>query len=352
MDNNTSQENIRYINQEQPKIPVKLPMEFNNYPMPKRSETMAEKNLGPEDFPIKKFKYIDTKRTFSLSNYNLDIEGACPRKYGVFHQKKHYGLTNLDIEKSSPSPLYKFINKKDFTNTNKDIEGTIPRGHHSIVTNRHLDPLCPKYDFPGYKEKFPAPETDMKFIRDSIDVKDIPGAQSNCGRKMHIQTRNLLDKFRRERDDELFVSHRKLYKGNKESDSLNFKDVYGAKEFSKRRTNPLDPRYKLDDVEGKKVVDYADIDGSHPVVFSKFNFSKVNKGNNTDDIVGAQPDTKSAFAKFKIKHKRPLKYISEDIIGAHSGTLKKGIITKRCLNPLTPKIPIFGLERGVFRDWI
>ena len=59
---------------------------------------MANRSLDEKDFPIKKFKQLDTKRDFSLNNYALDIEGAAPRSNSIFTNKKDYTLDNLDIE--------------------------------------------------------------------------------------------------------------------------------------------------------------------------------------------------------------------------------------------------------------
>ena len=335
----------------------RYPMEFNNYPMPTRAETMSNRPLDSKDFPIRKFKQLDTKRDFSLNNYALDIEGAAPRSNSIFTNKKDFTLDNLDIENSSPKKsIPENVNKPNFNLSNRDIEGSLPRGHHCFVSSRHVDPLNPVYPLPSCGEKFPLEVP--KFIRDTLDVRDISGAKAKI-RKDSPSEYNYMDIYRRNRDDEILLSHKKLYKGNKNKlyNSLDFRDVYKIPPFSNRHTNPLEPRYVYDTkmtevkytsgkVEPKL---YGEIEGNRPVVFSKFHNERYGKGLKTDDIIGAQPDTKSSYAKFEMKFKRPLKYSAEDIIGAHHDTLMKSMVTNRHTNPLMPDYKYLG-DKGMNFD--
>ena len=355
-DNNLPSPHLESPLEKTPQQP-KLPIEFNNYPMPKRAETLSNCPLNAKDFPIKKFKQLDTKRDFSLNNYALDIEGAAPRSNSIFTNKKDYTLDNLDIENSSPKKsIPENVNKPNFNLSNRDIEGSLPRGHHCFVSSRHVDPLNPVYPLPSCGEKYPLEVP--KFIRDTLNVKDISGAKAKI-RKNSPPEHNYMDIYRRTRDDDILLSHKKLYKGNKNKlyNSLDFRDVYKDPPFSNRHTNPLEPRYvydtkmsEINTTSGKKEPKlYGEIEGNKPVVFSKFNNERYGKGMKTSDIIGAQPSTKSAYAKFEMKHKRPLKYSAEDIVGAHHDTLKKSMITKRNTNPLMPNYQLLG-ERGIGFD--
>ena len=67
--------------------------------------------MTQRDFPLKKFKQLQTNRNWSINLYNLDIEGSSPRKFGAFHQKIDYTNKNDDIEKSSPKKLVLDLNK-------------------------------------------------------------------------------------------------------------------------------------------------------------------------------------------------------------------------------------------------
>ena len=58
-----------------------------NYKSLNRKDLIINRNLDNSDFPIRKFKQLDTKRDFSLNNYVLDIKGAFPRRYGFYSKK-------------------------------------------------------------------------------------------------------------------------------------------------------------------------------------------------------------------------------------------------------------------------
>ena len=338
-----------------------LPMEFNFYPMPNRKDSMSHRCLDETDFPKRKFKQLSTKRDFSLNNYSLDIEGASPRSNSIFTNKIDYSLKNEDIEKTSPKRIIpEKTNKPNFNLSNKDIEGTEPRGHHCFNTSRHVAPLNPKYPLPSCPNKFPPPVP--MFLRDTLNVRDIPGATVKKNLVYNESDHNYMDVYRSNRDDHILLSHKKLYKGNKYKfyNSLDFRDVYTNKPYSKRHTNPLEPKYKYDyhmtevnknvynKTSGESLV-YGEIEGNRPVVFSKYNNERYGKGMKTDDIPGAQPSTTSSYAKFELKYKHPLKYSAEDIVGAHHDTINKSITTKRNTNPLDPKYTFLG-DKGIEFD--
>ena len=332
---------------------INLPMEFNNYPMPNKKDSMSNRCLDETDFPKRKFKQLSTKRDFSLNNYSLDIEGAAPRSNSIFINKTDFTLTNQDIEKSTPKKIIpEQSNKPNYILSNRDIEGSLPRGHHVFKTSRHCDPLNPVYPLPSAGVKFP-PEI-PKFLRNTLDIRDIPGAIPKENKLNICETEhNYMDVYRRNRDDDILLDHRKLYKGNKNKlyNSLDFRDVYKDPPFSNRHTNPLEPKYKYDykmteiNNNGKNSIDslvYGEIEGNRPVVFSKYNNERYGKGMKTSDIQGAQPNTTSTYAKFINKHKHPLKYSAEDIVGAHHDTLLKSMVTKRNTNPLEPNYKFLG----------
>ena len=332
---------------------INLPMEFNYYPMPNRKDSMTNRNLDENDFPKRKFKQLSTKRDFSLNNYSLDIEGAAPRSNSIYTNKIDFTLKNQDIEKSTPKNLIPDkTNRPNFNLNNKDIEGTLPRGHHCFKTSRHCDPLNPEYPLPSTGVRFPLEIP--KFMRNTLDVSDIPGTTSNKKKiKISESEHNYMDVYRRNRDDDLLLDYKKLFKGNKNKlyNSLEYRDVYTNPPFSNRHTNPLEPKYKYDyqmteiNKNSTNKIDslvYGEIEGNRPVVFSKYHNERYGKGLNTLDIPGAQSDTKSNLSKFQIKYKHPFKYSAEDIVGAHPDTLLRSIVTKRNTNPLDPKYKYLG----------
>ena len=328
---------------------ITLPLEYNNYPMPNRKDLMSQRGLDASDFPITKFKQLSTKRDFSLNNYSLDIEGSAPRSNSIFTNKIDYTLKNEDIEKSSPTNLIAdLINKPILNLNNRDIEGTIPRGHHCFKSTRHTNPLNPEYPLPSCGIKYPLEKP--KFLRDTLDIRDIPGATKNR-HKICYTEHNYIDVYNRKRDDDILISHQKLFKGNRNKlyNSMDYRDVYKRKPFSNRHTNPLEPRYNYPITEIPSL--YGEIEGNKPVVFSKFNSEKYGKGLKTNDIEGAQSNTKSSYSQFILKHKHPIKKEVEDIIGSHHGSLQKSIVTKRNTNPLEPKYKFLGDKKLEFDEY-
>ena len=84
-----------------------------NYPSLNRKDTMYLSTMTQKDFPMRKFKQLETNRNWSINLYNLDIEGSSPRKFGAFHQKIDFTNKNDDIEKSFPKRLHIKL-KKNF----------------------------------------------------------------------------------------------------------------------------------------------------------------------------------------------------------------------------------------------
>ena len=330
------------VSQQFPEKRVTINKENNyndfNYPSLNHKDIISIRNLDSNDFPIRKFKQLDTKRDFSLNNYTLDIPGAVPRRYGLYSRKPEYNNTNLDIEGSSPAKLYKKVNKPDFIYSNKDIEFSVPRGHHVFQNDRHLNPLNPEYKLPSFSE--PTIEYNQKFIRDTLNISDIEGAQTKNYYKYKFHDN--INVFNEKVDDEMIYNKIKNRKG-KNYNYLDYRDVYAKKEFSNRHINPLDPVYTLNYLNGESYT-YGEIDGNKPHAFSKYNTEKDGKGNKTDDIEYAQSDTKGNLRQFNIKYNRPLVYVAEKVVGAQPGTKRVGIRSARMTNPLVPNYQYPGVR--------
>ena len=98
-----------------------------NYPSLNRKDTMYLSTMTHNDFPIRKFKQLQTKRNWSINLYNLDIEGSSPRKFGAYHQKIDFINKNDDIEKSFPKKLHIKLKKPEYNLSNSDIEYSNPQ---------------------------------------------------------------------------------------------------------------------------------------------------------------------------------------------------------------------------------
>ena len=143
--------------------------------------------------------------------------------------------------------------------------------------------------------------------------------------------------------------------------SLDVKDInyFKNNKLFTRQVNPLDPKYNYDwqmtEINENRKIKSIDFDeiGNHPKPLYLFNNEKNGKNLNTNDIIGAQPGTKSHISKLERKYGRQMKHINEDIIGSHPGSLKRGIETNRNTNPLNPDYPLIGgniLEYGNEKD--
>ena len=300
-----------------------------NYPSLNRKDLMYLSTVTNNDFPIRKFKQLHTNRNWSINLYNLDIEGSSPRKFGAFNQKIDFTNKNDDIDRSSPKILHVKLNKPEYNLSNSDIEFSKP----NCVTckiKRHLNPLEPKYNLAKSPEY---PPYEPKFIRDSINVDDIDGARP---RKIMSQT---ILRESLKNDDVNDSWPRKPYVRKTKYEFMDYRDVTNTDFQTKRSTNPLDPFYKMNFVDGS-MVKFGPIEGSKPLVGSKYMY-KVPLNLKVDDIEGSNIGSKNKYKRFMGNN---YCYITNDILGAQSGTLLKGISTKRMTNPLWPKYKYLGEE--------
>ena len=300
-----------------------------NYPSLNRKDLMYLSTLNNNDFPIRKFKQLHTNRNWSINLYNMDIEGSSPRKFGAFNQKIDYTNKNDDIEKSCPKRLHIKLNKPEYNLSNSDIEYSKP----NCVTckiQRHLNPLEPKYILPTSPDY---PPYEPKFIRDSISVDDIEGAKPR-----KIVSQNVLRESLKN-DDVKDSWPRKPYIRKTKYEFMDYRDVTNAEFQTRRSTNPLEPNYKMNFLDGSKIK-FGPIEGNKPKVGNQYMY-KVPLNLKVDDIEGTNIGSKNKYKKFKGNN---YCYNINDIVWTQSGTLLKGISTKRNTNPLWPKYKYLGAE--------
>ena len=308
--------------------PDTIPIEYN-YRTLGRKDTMLLDTLNNNDFPIKPFKKLDTKRDWSTNLYNLDIEGSSPRRIGAFNQKIDFINKNDDIEKSCPKILHYPLNKPEYNLRNDDIELSWPKCVE-LNTTRCTNPLEPKYNLPKTE---PYPFDVPKFIRNSIPCDDIDGAKP----------RKIISKWQpretMKKDDIENSWPKKPYIRKTKYNNIDYRDVTHTEFQTGRMTNPLEPVYKLSYLNGDKMV-VGPIEKNKPVVFSKYHYDPA-FNLKTDDIWGTQTGTKNFINKFNGSN---YGYTTLDIKGAQKDTKKKGIITERFTNPLRPKYKYPGYE--------
>jgi hypothetical protein len=300
-----------------------------NYPSLNRKDLMYLSTVNNNDFPLRKFKQLHTNRNWSINLYNLDIEGSSPRKFGAFNQKVDYINKNDDIERSSPKQLHIKLKKPEYNLSNSDIEYSQP---HCVKCKikRHLNPLEPKYTLPKSPNY---PPYEPKFIRDNIDVKDIEGA-----RPKKIMSNNILRESLKN-DDVKDSWPKKPYIRKTKYEFMDYRDVTHTEFQTKRNTNPLNPFYTMNFVDGTKVK-FGPIEKNRPLVGSKYMY-KVPLNLKLDDIEGSNIGSKNKYKKFTSNNSC---YDISDIVGTQTGSLLKGISTKRRTNPLWPKYKYLGAE--------
>jgi hypothetical protein len=159
--------------------------------------------------------------------------------------------------------LYSFtilgLSKPEFNLTNDDIRGSKPAFNKFRTKRQPSNPLEPKYNLP--KVEYMAPEV-PKFIRDSINIKDIDGAGP---RKIKFyETRNIM----KIGDIEGSSPHKRRERRSlPRYNYLDYSDVQKVEEFtSTRHTNPLQPTYKHRN-DKDEVIKIGEIEKSSPSVF-------------------------------------------------------------------------------------
>ena len=261
-----------------------------NYPSLNRKDTMYLSTMTQKDFPMRKFKQLETNRNWSINLYNLDIEGSSPRKFGAFHQKIDFTNKNDDIEKSFPKRLHIKLKKPEYNLSNADIEFSSPRCVKNKI-KRHLNPLEPKYQLP---KGIPYPPYEPKFLKDSINVDDIEGAKPTkiIGRMQLRDTMNIKDI----KDS----WSKKPYIRKSKYEYIDYTDVTNADFKSSRNTNPLDPFYVMSFVDGTQNK-FGPIEKSKPHTGYQYIF-KVPFNLKVDDIEGSNIGSKNKIKNFTSKN--------------------------------------------------
>ena len=298
-----------------------------------KGNTMYLSTINKNDAVIRPFKKMVTQRDWSANLYNLDIESSMPRRFGVFTNKVDYINKVDDIERTNPKILHYPLNKPEYNLTNKDIEKSSPQMKH-LKTNRCTNPLEPKYTLPKVEEY---PPSVPKFIRDAIDIKDISGARPQKYFQWKTRETFPIDNHGIEgsKTKETYVRKRL---GNSKYDYIDYSDLTIDIFKTRRNTNPLDPIYgfkKNDDI-----FKYGPIEKNKPMTQYPY-FYQPSLNLKLNDIKGTNIGSKNRINKFKGNN---YELTTQDIPGCCVGSLKKGIVTKRCTNPLNPDYQFLGAK--------
>ena len=295
--------------------------------------TMYLSVINSEDAPLRPFKKLFTKRDWSSNLYNLDIECSRPRKYSIFTNKVDFINKVDDIEKANPKKMFIKLKKPEYNLSNKDIEKSSPSVYH-LKTKRVTNPLQPKYKFPESEQN---PLENPKFIRDSIDVKDISGASPK--KKIFFKKKETIsEKLRSIEGAGPSIPYYRKKMGNIKYDYLDYSDVNQFVFKTKRHINALDPIYIFQKEGKEKPYFIGPINNLK--AYSKYPYYyKPSYNLKNDDIKGSNADSINHIKKFKGNN---FDLNISDIPKTNAGSLKKGITTVRCINPLNPKYQYLG----------
>ena len=201
-----------------------------------------------------------------------------------------------------------------------------------LKTRRCTNPLEPVYCLPKVEE-YPPPVP--KFIRNSIDIKDISGAKPQKYFQWKTRETFPLDNHGIEgsKTKETYVRKRV---GNSKYDYIDYSDLTRDIFKTRRNTNPLDPIYGLK--KNEDIFKYGPIEKSKPKTQYPY-FYKPSLNLKVNDIKGSNIGSKNKINKFNGNN---YELTTHDIDGCCVGSLKKGIVTKRCTNPLMPDYQFLG----------
>ena len=292
-----------------------------------RNNTMYLSSINAKDAKIIPFKKINTQRDWSTNLYNLDIESSMPRTFGIFTNKVDFINKVDDIEKSSPKILHYPLNKPEYNLYNKDIEKSSP-DVNQFKSKRNTNPLQPKYKLSKLED---FPQEPPKFIRDSMDISDIEGASPSKTNYLKVKD-NISERIAENPKRKIIYNPRKNF-GKIKYHYLDYSDLNTNIFKSKRNTNALDPIYIFKNKEEGKMRYFGHIEKSKPQVQYPY-FYRPPLNLKLDDIKGSNPGSKNFINKFNGKN---FEICIADIEKSGAGSLKKGITSNRCINPLMPK---------------
>lgn len=302
-----------------------------NFPSRKDSmylSTIANKDVGFNNYSVERN---------SRSLYTQDI---VPTKTRII-KNESYSLKNDDINGSHCKKLAQPLNKPYFYLRNDDVEGSRPFVTKFVTNRPTTNPLNPQYVLPTFEIIEPL---QTRFIRDATNIDDIAGARPKELHKnldIHRKTNFIED-----------IDGTRAKKDYIRSNILNPLDCKDINEFrifrTSRVTNPLTPTYKVHD-EDNNHIHIGHVEGSksrvrHPEKVNK----EISFSIRTNDIDGCKTSSVgNPYIKNRLHHTQTSTNVTSDIPGAQISTLKKGIQTKRQLNPLDPQYAYLDNEKAV-----
>ena len=178
------------------------------------------------------------------------------------------------------------LQKPEHNLTNADIAGSWPKWNKFDTKREPSNPLNPVYKLAHVEYVPPEPP---KFIRNSMEIKDIDGARPKFIKELKTRETNLISDI--EGSSPKQKKHRKMFG---EYSNMNYQDVTQAVKRSSRQTDALNPVYVFRDTmegdftrpkAGALNKSYGFIQGQQPS--QMYREVVENKGMQTGDIEGA-----------------------------------------------------------------
>lgn len=204
--------------------------------------------------------------------------------------KPEFSNTNWDIARSSPAALHIGLNKPQANLNIRDIEGTSPKCVQFTTNRFGHNPLTPVYELPKVETRAITPP---KYIRDTLDISDIPGARAKKDWRGEAKT-----KPTNKIDDIPGTKAHPRHQARQNSagfTTYDYRDVTKP-HFTTTRIggDPLNPTYVIRDEDGKGTTVIGEIKGNKPQVLPpRRERGDVSLSLKSTDIMGATAGTKN-----------------------------------------------------------
>eukprot|EP00357_Protocruzia_adherens_P026984 CAMPEP_0115018228 /NCGR_PEP_ID=MMETSP0216-20121206/28657_1 /TAXON_ID=223996 /ORGANISM="Protocruzia adherens, Strain Boccale" /LENGTH=642 /DNA_ID=CAMNT_0002389335 /DNA_START=30 /DNA_END=1958 /DNA_ORIENTATION=- len=312
--------------------------DLGKYPFPQRKDLMSLSTISNKDArpqPTRGLSNPAFRESNSLST--LDIVGARPRmKEYEFAAHSSLSLRTDDIDKARSKTLHRNIKKPNYSLDVSDIATKNRR----FQTNRESgNPLQPNYKLPSVEFRELTPP---KFIRDNMDYQDVEGSKPSKYFKWQPRKTNDISDIdgAKCKPEEIF----------KRENFMNVKDINGTHDSFRttRQVDPLNPTYKIAGEDGK-LVEIGHVERSTPKPIIR-NIKRGFTNLDTGDIDGAKASTLGKGA-FKTRDRRDYKKTNkmDDIPGTSVNSLKRGLQTKRIVDPNNPEYVLIGNKEEEFQ---
>jgi hypothetical protein len=285
-----------------------------------------------------------------------DIERSCP----TYHWKQYLDRPSLssldDIAGSKATPLNTSLNRPiDMSMTTSDIDWARPKVNR-FRTGRNTNPMDPQYELPTATPCEPyipyysgRPTLDVSDIDQAFPRKIIPVRAHGPKGDVEFAAPNYLRRLVRPIPPQGM--------GN----SLDVADInHGDSKVPRPRlTNPMEPVYRVPQTTCTSIYHAwkgdEELPPLEPATIGEIPLSKARtldlatkKPSNSlvnDDIEGAKSQRYIGTLPFHMYlSNKPAHNLgsTDDIDGAKSGSLRRGLVSKRCTNPLDPTYQLPG----------